>query len=78
MITNMELRFEPMCGQLDLELRCETSKKREDHLIFFNFGVKEFILKSTQKNKTLTFECYNLLASMEWGAAILWGWFTTR
>jgi hypothetical protein len=65
MITNMELRFEPMCGQLDLELRCKTPKKREDHLIFFNFGIKKFILKSTQKKKTFTFECYNLLDFME-------------
>jgi hypothetical protein len=24
------------------------------------------------------FECYNLLALMEWGAAISWGWSTTR
>jgi hypothetical protein len=24
------------------------------------------------------FECYNLLAPMEWGAANFWGWSTTR
>jgi hypothetical protein len=24
------------------------------------------------------FECYNLLAPMEWGAAIFWGWITIR
>jgi hypothetical protein len=27
-----------------------------------NFGVNKFTLKNTQKNKTLMFECYNLLA----------------
>jgi hypothetical protein len=36
-------------------------KKREDHLIFINFGVKKFTLKITPLEKTLTFECYNLL-----------------
>jgi hypothetical protein len=40
-------------------------KKREDHLIFINFGVKKFTLKNSQKKKTLMFKCYNLLASME-------------
>jgi hypothetical protein len=54
-----------MCVQLDLELRCKRPKKREDHLIFINFGVKKFIVKNIQKNKTLMFECYNLLAPME-------------
>jgi hypothetical protein len=55
-----------MCGQLDLEVRCKRPQKREDHLIFINFRVKKFILKNTRKiNKTLMFECYNLLAPME-------------
>jgi hypothetical protein len=26
-------------------------KRREDHLIFINFGVKKFTLKNTQKKK---------------------------
>jgi hypothetical protein len=39
--------------------------KREDHLIFISFGVKKFIVKSTQKKMTLMFECYNLLDPME-------------
>jgi hypothetical protein len=30
-------------------------KKREDHLIFINFGVKKFILKNTQKKKNFMF-----------------------
>jgi hypothetical protein len=38
-----------MCAQLDLEVRCKRPKKREDHLIFINFGVKKFTLKNTQK-----------------------------
>jgi hypothetical protein len=31
-------------------------QKREDNLIFINFGVKKFTLKNTPKKKTLTFE----------------------
>jgi hypothetical protein len=34
-----------------LVVRCKRPKKREDHLIFINFGVKKFILKNTQKKK---------------------------
>jgi hypothetical protein len=40
-----------MCAQLDLEVRCKRPKKREDHLIFINFGVKKFTVKSTQQKK---------------------------
>jgi hypothetical protein len=41
-------------------------KKKKDHLIFINFGVKKFTLKNTQKKiKNLTLECYNLLDPME-------------
>jgi hypothetical protein len=29
----------------------KTQKKREDHLLFINFGVKKFTLKNTPKNK---------------------------
>jgi hypothetical protein len=43
----------------------KTPQKRDDHLIFINFGVKKFILKNTQKRRTLLFECYNLLDPME-------------
>jgi hypothetical protein len=32
-----------------LEVRCKRLKKREDHLIFINFGVKKFTLKNTPK-----------------------------
>jgi hypothetical protein len=39
------------CSQLDLEVMCKRSKKREDHLIFINFRVKKFIIKNTQKKK---------------------------
>jgi hypothetical protein len=40
-----------MYAQLDLEVRCERPQKREEHLIFINFGVKKFTLKNTQKKK---------------------------
>jgi hypothetical protein len=40
-----------MYAQLDLEVRAKDPKKKEDHLIFINFGVKKFILKNTPKNK---------------------------
>jgi hypothetical protein len=63
-ITNMELRFEP-CVQLDFEVRCKRPKKRDDHVIFINFGVKKSIIDNTQKKKTLMFGCYNLLAPIE-------------
>jgi hypothetical protein len=31
----------------------KTPKKREDHLIFIDFGVKKFTLKDTPKKKKL-------------------------
>jgi hypothetical protein len=34
--------------------------------------------KDPQKKKTLTFECYNLLDPMEWGAVIFGGWCSIR
>jgi hypothetical protein len=40
-------------------------KKRKDHLIFINVGVKKFKVKNTPKKKILMFECYNLLDPME-------------
>jgi hypothetical protein len=48
-----------MCAQLDLEVMCKRPKKRrENHLIFINFGVKK---RTPKKSKTLMFECYNVL-----------------
>jgi hypothetical protein len=73
-ITNMELRHESLVPNLIWKWGAKdpkNPKKREDHLIYINFGVKKFIVKNTQKNKTLMFEWYNLLFPMEWGAAIL-------
>jgi hypothetical protein len=32
-------------------VRCKRPKKREDHLIFINFGVKKFTLKNTPQKK---------------------------
>jgi hypothetical protein len=40
-----------MYAQLDLEVRCKRPKKREDLLIFINFGVKKFTLKKAQKKQ---------------------------
>jgi hypothetical protein len=40
-----------MYVQLDLEWGAKDPKKREDHLIFINFGVKKFILKNTPEKK---------------------------
>jgi hypothetical protein len=54
----MELRFEPCVLNL-IWKRCKRPKKKEDHLIFINFGVKKFIVKNTPENKTLMFEWYN-------------------
>jgi hypothetical protein len=62
----MELRFEPCVLNLIWKRGAKDPKKREEHLIFINFGVKKFTQKKTQKKKkTLMFECYNLLVPME-------------
>jgi hypothetical protein len=77
-LTNLELRFEACMLNLIWKWGAKDPKKREDHLIFINFGVKKFTLKNTPKKKTLTFECYNLLDPMEWGVVIFGGWCSTR
>jgi hypothetical protein len=48
-ITNMELDFEPYVLNLIWKWGAKDLKKREDHLIFINFGVKKFTLKNIQK-----------------------------
>jgi hypothetical protein len=40
-----------MYAQLDLKVRCKRPQKREDHLIFSNFGIKKFTLKSNPPKK---------------------------
>jgi hypothetical protein len=40
-----------MYAQLDLEVSAKDPKKREDHIIFINFELKNFIVKNTQKKK---------------------------
>jgi hypothetical protein len=50
-ITNMELRFEPCVLNLIWKWGEKDPKKREDYLIFINFGIKKFTLKNTQKKK---------------------------
>jgi hypothetical protein len=64
-IINMELRFEPCVLNLIWKWCVKDPKERKDHLIFINFGVKEFTISNTQKKMTLIFECYNLLDPME-------------
>jgi hypothetical protein len=51
MITYLELRFELCVPNLIWEREAKDPKKREDHLIFINFGVKKFIVKDIQKKK---------------------------
>jgi hypothetical protein len=38
-----------MYTQLDLEVDAKDPQKREDRLIFINFGVKKFTVKSNEK-----------------------------
>jgi helix-turn-helix protein len=66
MITNMELRFEQCVPNLIWKNEAEDPKKRKDHLVFINFGVKKLtVIKTQEKKKTLMFECYNLLDLLE-------------
>jgi hypothetical protein len=44
--------------------------KKEDHLIFTNFGLKKFVVTKTYKKENFDFERYNLMDSMEWGSVI--------
>jgi hypothetical protein len=48
-LTNLELPFDPCMLNLTWKLGAKDPKKREDHLIFINFGLKKFTLKNTQK-----------------------------
>jgi hypothetical protein len=50
-LTNLELRFEACMLHLIWKWGAKDSKKRVDHLIFINFGVKKFRLKNTQKKR---------------------------
>jgi hypothetical protein len=72
------LKFEACMLNLIWKWGAKDPKKREDHLIFINFGVKKFTLKITQEKKLLTFECYYLLDPMEWGVVTFGGWCSTR
>jgi hypothetical protein len=50
-LTNLELKFEACMLNLIWKWGAKDPKKREDHLIFINFGVKKFTLKKTPKKK---------------------------
>jgi hypothetical protein len=46
-------------------VRCKRpKKKKKNHLIFINFGVKKFTLKNTQKKKT--FESHGMRSYNFW------------
>jgi hypothetical protein len=45
----MELKFEPCILNLIWKRGAKGPKKKEDYLIFLNFGVQKFIVKNTQK-----------------------------
>jgi hypothetical protein len=47
----MELRFEQCVLNLIWKGVAKDPKKREDYLIFINFGVKKYTIKNTQKKK---------------------------
>jgi hypothetical protein len=40
-----------MCAQFDLLVMCRRPKKREDHLVFINFGINKFTIKNTHKKR---------------------------
>jgi hypothetical protein len=48
-LTNLELKFEACMLNLIWKWGAKNPKIREDHLIFINYGVKKFKLKSTPK-----------------------------
>jgi hypothetical protein len=47
----MELKFEAYMLNLIWKWDTKDPIKREDHLIFINFGVKKFTIKNTPKKK---------------------------
>jgi hypothetical protein len=47
----MELRFEPCVLNLIWKCNAKNPQKKEDHLIFINFGGKKFTVKNTPKEK---------------------------
>jgi hypothetical protein len=59
-LTNLELKFEVCMLNLIWKWGAKDPKKREDHLIFINFGVKKFTLKTPQKKKLW---CLNVIIS---------------
>jgi hypothetical protein len=50
-LTNLELKFEAWMLNLIWKWGAKDLEKREDHLIFINFGVKKFTLKNTPQKK---------------------------
>jgi hypothetical protein len=50
-LINLELKFEACMLNLVWKWGAKDPKKRKDHLIFINFGVKKFALKNTPKKK---------------------------
>jgi hypothetical protein len=52
-LTNLELKFEAYMLNLIWKRGAIDPKKRKDHLIFINFGVKKFTLKNNPPKKKL-------------------------
>jgi hypothetical protein len=50
-LTNLELKFEACMLNLIWKWGAKDPKKKGDHLVFINFGVKKFTLKNTPKKK---------------------------
>jgi hypothetical protein len=48
-IKNMELKFEPCVLNLIWKPCVKDQRKREDHVVFINFGVKKFTIRNTQE-----------------------------
>jgi hypothetical protein len=52
-LTNLELKFQPYMLNLIWKWGAKDPKKKKNHLIFINFGIKKFTLKNTPKKKKL-------------------------
>jgi hypothetical protein len=59
-LTHIRLRLELYMVNLIWKSLPKVMKIPKHHLIFMNFGVKNFTIEMIQK-KTLIFDCYNLI-----------------
>jgi hypothetical protein len=75
----MEFRFEPCVHNLIQKWYEKDPQKREDHLIFINFGIRNFTVGNTNEIKK-NFNVWMLQSSRSHGmrGVIFWGWFASR